>query len=64
MNDDNERGNFEPKMREHNPNVLIDGLTPVESIVGDDDEDTALLRNMALSATKYLESFDWSSVDT
>jgi hypothetical protein len=59
MHDDNEGGDFELRMREHNLNVPIDGLTPVEIIVGDDDEDTALLRNMALSATKYLESFDW-----
>jgi hypothetical protein len=34
-------------------------LTPVSDLAGDDDEDTELLRKMAISAKRYVESFDW-----
>ena len=41
----------------------IDGsrLAPAGVIVGDDDEDTRLLREAESEATAYLDSFDWCS---
>jgi len=35
------------------------GLRPSGSIVGDDEEDTALLRKMVEGATQYISSFSW-----
>jgi len=34
-------------------------LQPINQIAGDDEEDTALLREMATRAHRYLESFNW-----
>ena len=34
-------------------------LMPVESLVGDDEEDTKLLREMAVTARNYISSFSW-----
>jgi len=34
-------------------------LIPIENIAGDDQEDTRLLRQMALDARDYLASFSW-----
>lgn len=35
------------------------GVVPVEEMVGDDKEDTALLRRMSEQAKQYLASFSW-----
>lgn len=35
------------------------GLTPSDRIVGDDEEDTALLRKMSEDARQYISSFLW-----
>lgn len=37
----------------------IAGVVPVEVMIGDDDEDTALLRAMWRDAGTYLRSFSW-----
>src|SRR5689334_15308281 len=34
-------------------------LTPAKSIVGDDEQDTVLLREMADEAKRYISSFSW-----
>jgi len=34
-------------------------LVPSEEISGDDETDTKLLREMAINATRYIESFSW-----
>ena len=35
------------------------GVVPLTHMVGDDDQDTALLRDMASDAERYLQSFRW-----
>ncbi|HVP13455.1 MAG TPA: hypothetical protein VMV94_19940 [Phycisphaerae bacterium] len=40
-------------------NVDLKKLTPAERIVGDDAEDTRLLREMLQSATGYMRSLEW-----
>ncbi len=42
-----------------NEGVPVPGLIPAERMVGDDDEDTALLREMLKEAKNYALSFSW-----
>jgi hypothetical protein len=37
----------------------IKGVVPIEAMVGENDEDTAYLSNMASAAEKYLRAFNW-----
>lgn len=37
------------------------GVVALEQMAGDDEQDTALLREMAAEATNYLQSFSWCS---
>jgi len=41
------------------PNVDLESLTPAEEIVGEDTEETALLKQMLQNATEYLRGFRW-----
>jgi hypothetical protein len=43
-------------MRQH---VNLEKLTPAEQIVGEDGEDTRLLKEMLQEATNYLRAFRW-----
>jgi hypothetical protein len=38
---------------------IASGLTPAGNIVGDDEQDTVLLRKMSEDATRYISSFPW-----
>jgi hypothetical protein len=42
--------------------VPLDEIVPIREISGDDEEDTALLRQMAEVARRYIQSFDWCAV--
>jgi hypothetical protein len=42
-----------------NPKPPAPGLVPIEAMVGDDDEDTTLLRKMASDAESFLRSHRW-----
>ena len=37
----------------------VEGVTPVHSMMGDDEQDTLLLRAMSQNAEDYLRSFSW-----
>jgi hypothetical protein len=37
----------------------VPGVIPVERMAGEDDEDTALLREMLAEAKNYVLSFSW-----
>lgn len=39
--------------------IPVSGVVPLEQMVGDDETDTALLRQMSVDAKNYLEGFDW-----
>jgi hypothetical protein len=39
--------------------IPVKGVVPISQMVGDDDEDTELLRVMASGAEKYVLSFSW-----
>jgi hypothetical protein len=41
--------------------LSVSGVVPLEQMVGDDENDTALLRQMSIEAKAYLEQFDWCS---
>ncbi len=41
---------------------IASGLTPAGNIVGDDEQDTVLLRNMSGGATRYISSFPGSPI--
>jgi hypothetical protein len=40
-------------------NVPVPDVVPVEQMTGDDEEDIALLRQMFVQATSYIQSFSW-----
>jgi hypothetical protein len=42
-----------------NSDVPVAGVLPVDKIIGDDAEDTKLLRHMAVAADEYIRSFAW-----
>jgi hypothetical protein len=44
---------------ERNAEQVASDLVPAASIVGDDEEDTTLLRKMSESARQYISSFSW-----
>src|SRR5690348_2679775 len=46
---------MEPK----HSDVPVAGVVPSDRIIGDDAEDTKLLRNMAMAADEYIRSFAW-----
>jgi hypothetical protein len=47
-------------MTSHSDNVApVPDVVPVEQMIGDDDEETALLRRMLEQAKKYIQSFPW-----
>jgi hypothetical protein len=48
-----------PPMEPKDSDVPIAGVVPLDRIIGDDDEDTQLLRNMAVNADEYIRSFTW-----
>lgn len=35
------------------------GIVPIELMIGENETDTALLREMSIDAKRYLEAFDW-----
>jgi len=39
--------------------IPVTGVVPLEQMAGDDEEDTALLREMAEGAENFLKSFSW-----
>src|SRR5579863_4006108 len=39
--------------------IPVTGVIPLERMAGDDEEDTALLREMAERAENFLKSFSW-----
>ncbi len=39
--------------------IPVKGVVPLDQMVGGDDEDTRLLREMASGAEKYVRSFSW-----
>jgi hypothetical protein len=39
--------------------IPVSGVVPVEQMAGDDETDTALLREMNVEAKNYLENFEW-----
>jgi hypothetical protein len=41
------------------PQIDVSDLTPSHNIVGDDEEDTVLLREMSIEAEKFLRSHKW-----
>lgn len=47
------------RTRSGDSDVPVSGLIRVENMVGDDAEDTRLLREMSLKAEAYLRSFPW-----
>src|SRR5712691_9053557 len=38
---------------------IASGLAPIKNIVGDDEQDTILLRKMSEYAKEYISSFSW-----
>ncbi len=46
-------------MSESSAEIPVKGVVPITQLVGDDDEDTRLLRDMALGAEHYLRHFPW-----
>jgi hypothetical protein len=50
---------MKPPFLASDKNPPIAGLVPVPELCGEDDEDTALLREMSHDAEGYLRSFSW-----
>jgi hypothetical protein len=48
-----------PKGTNRNESVSVSGVVPIERMMGDDSEDTALLGQMLEDARDYLRSFSW-----
>jgi hypothetical protein len=48
-----------PQDTNKDESILVAGVVPIERMMGDDSEDTALLRPMLQDTRKYLESFSW-----
>jgi hypothetical protein len=46
-------------MNENNGGMPVKGVTPLDQMVGEDDEDTRLLRVMASGAQNFLRCFPW-----
>lgn len=46
-------------MEQSDSDVPVAGAVRVDHIIGDDEEDTKLLRNMAVAADEYIRSFAW-----
>lgn len=49
----------EMMMDKSDSGILVKGVVPLDQMVGEDDEDTKLLRVMASGAENYLRSFPW-----
>src|SRR5258708_29803823 len=50
---------MKPPLEPDNSDVPVVVVVPVQSMTGDDEEDTMLLRAMSQEATAYLRSFGW-----
>jgi hypothetical protein len=46
-------------MEKHDLRVPVTGVAPIDQMVGDDELDTQLLREMSSVSEAYLSSFDW-----
>lgn len=46
-------------MQFNEPDVPVEGVMPLDRMVGDDAEDTSRLRKMAADAEIYIRSFSW-----
>jgi hypothetical protein len=48
-----------PPSRFNEPDVPVEGVMPIDRMVGDDAEDTSRLQKMAADAETYIRSFSW-----
>jgi hypothetical protein len=48
-----------PPLQPNESDLPVTGVVPVDAIVGEDEEDTTLLRKMAHEADEYIRSFPW-----
>jgi hypothetical protein len=54
-----------PKDTNRDESIPVAGVVPIEPMMGDDSEDTALLGQMLEGARDYLRSFSWcESIDS
>lgn len=48
-----------PPLQPSDSEVPVAGVVPVNKMIGEDEEDTVLLRGMAADADAYIRSFSW-----